>query len=84
MGKDIKISKVEIEIAGKTLDLTLTQAKELRDILCEAFPVDKPMYYVPSPLGGISRPYDGGSITGAVCSGGQALSKILYPNVSVE
>jgi len=33
-----EISKIEIKVAGKVLVLTLEQAKELRDILDEAFP----------------------------------------------
>lgn len=36
--KDVKIGKVEIEIAGEKLKLNLLQAKELRDILNETFP----------------------------------------------
>lgn len=36
----MKIKKLEIEIDGDVKKLTLEQAKELRDILLEAFPVD--------------------------------------------
>ena len=37
-----KIKHIEIEIAGETLRLSVKQARELRDILCETFPDGKP------------------------------------------
>lgn len=40
MSKKVKVSKVEVQIAGKTLSLSVEQARELRDILCDTFPTD--------------------------------------------
>lgn len=37
-----KIQKIEITVAGKTLNLTIEQAKKLRDILNETFPAPQP------------------------------------------
>ena len=38
MSKTCTIEKVELKIAGKTISLAIEEAKELRDILSEAFP----------------------------------------------
>ena len=38
MSKKTKIDSVRISIKGQVLELTIEELKELRDILCEAFP----------------------------------------------
>lgn len=43
--KGVKIVKVELEIGGKVIRLSLEEAKELRDILKDTFPEKE---YVPS------------------------------------
>ncbi len=45
--KSIAISEIEIKIGDKVLKLSLEQAKNLRDILCETFPTPQPHWQAP-------------------------------------
>lgn len=47
--KEIKISKIEIQIGPKKLELTLEEARELKDILNKAFP-DRYDFQVKYPI----------------------------------
>ncbi|MCP4569114.1 MAG: hypothetical protein GY841_16185 [FCB group bacterium] len=38
MNKKIAIKKVVLEVNGKKIELSLSEAKELKEILCDAFP----------------------------------------------
>jgi hypothetical protein len=42
MKTDIQISTVTIAVAGKKIELTIAQARELRDVLNDAFPLGSP------------------------------------------
>ncbi len=56
MSKKVKVTKVEIEIGDSKQMLTLAQARELRDVLNEAFPEDTRLTY-PIVIHDWSRPY---------------------------
>jgi len=43
--KKIKIKKIELEVAGKNLSLSIEEAKNLRDTLLEAFPKNGNHYW---------------------------------------
>lgn len=46
----IAITSVKIEIAGTTLNLTIEQARQLKDILAQAFPEQKIVYVPTAPV----------------------------------
>ncbi len=56
MSKKVRVTKVEIEIGDSKQLLTLDQAKELRDVLNDAFPEDRPITY-PTVIHEWPRPY---------------------------
>jgi len=45
----IKVSKIEIEISGMKLELSIKEAHELRDVLNETFPVKCVQFPSPCP-----------------------------------
>ena len=54
MTKKVKVTKVEIDIGDSKHTMSLAQARELRDVLNEAFPEDRP---APIIIHDWSRPY---------------------------
>lgn len=61
MSKDVtKIAKIVLNIAGKEIELSPKQAKELRDILAEMYPGTKTSeyhYHYPRPYTPYTWPY---------------------------
>ena len=47
--KSVDISRVVIDIGGKEIELSLDEAKELKDILNETFGNKQEPIYIPSP-----------------------------------
>ena len=49
MSSEIKIETIKLNVAGKELELTVEQAKSLKDVLEELFPTPRPTpFSVPS------------------------------------
>ena len=67
MSKTIAITALEIALVGATVRLSRDQARELRDILDEAFPKT----ITRSPYWPISSPYPSGSFPGRWINSGR-------------
>ena len=50
MGKTIKVDKIRLELGGHTLELSIEQMKELRDLLNETFPNKETVYFPTAPV----------------------------------
>ena len=51
MSQETKIDSVKISIKGRTIDMSIDELRELRNILCEAFPVkDEFIPYYTQPI----------------------------------
>lgn len=57
MNKKIEVSKIVIKIGDKEAELTIEQAKELKDVLGELFGKDHERIYIPQPYPVYPTPY---------------------------